>query len=230
MALLVIEGLDGAGKSTQLNLLKEYLTSKGLEYEYLHFPRTESPVYGDLISRFLRGELGDINQVNPYLVALIYAGDRFDAKTLLNEWHKNNKIILLDRYVYSNIAYQGAKIAYPELREELRKWILDTEFGYFGLPKPDLNVFLDVPFSFTEKKLTGVREGDDRDYLNGMRDIHEENLGFQQEVRKVYLTLEEETNFVRIDCSSGNSEMLKPDEIFSKIIFEIEKRNIFTNN
>ena len=80
MALLVIEGLDGAGKSTQVRLLQEYLIANGMKYEYLHFPRTDSPVYGDLIARFLRGELGDNNSVNPYLVALIYAGDRADSK------------------------------------------------------------------------------------------------------------------------------------------------------
>ena len=73
MALLVIEGLDGAGKSTQVGLLQNYLKSKGVNYEYLHYPQTDSPVYGDLIARFLRGELGEINAVNPYLVALIYA-------------------------------------------------------------------------------------------------------------------------------------------------------------
>jgi dTMP kinase len=227
MALLVIEGLDGAGKSTQIGLLQEYLKSKGQRFEYLHFPRTESPVYGDLISKFLRGELGDINQVNPYLVALIYAGDRADAKNMLHEWLNTNTSIVLDRYVYSNIAYQCAKISYPDLQNDLKKWILDTEFGYFGLPKPDLNIFLDVPFSFTEKKLKGERQGDDRSYLQGMRDIHEENLDFQKKVREVYLTLEQEDSFVRINCCSDDDTMLKPNEIFEKIISEIEKRNLF---
>jgi dTMP kinase len=227
MALLVIEGLDGAGKSTQIGLLQEYLKSKGISYEYLHFPRTESPVYGDLISRFLRGELGDINQVNPYLVALIYAGDRADAKKLLNKWLSSGVAIILDRYVYSNIAYQCAKIVYPELRDDLKKWILDTEFGYFALPKPNLNIFLDVPFSFTEKKLTGERQGDDRSYLQGMRDIHEENLDFQKRVREVYLTLENEDNFVRVSCCSDENTMLKPNDIFQKIVLEITNRNLF---
>jgi dTMP kinase len=227
MALLVIEGLDGAGKSTQIGLLQQYLKSRGVNYEYLHFPRTESPVYGDLISRFLRGELGEISQVNPYLVALIYAGDRADAKTMLNGWLQSGTAIVLDRYVYSNIAYQCAKIAYPELRTDLKKWILDMEFGYFGLPKPNLNIFLDVPFSFTEKKLTGERLGDDRSYLQGMRDIHEENLGFQKTVREVYLSLENEESFVRINCCSHDNSMLTPDDIFRKIVSEITVRNLF---
>jgi dTMP kinase len=227
MALLVIEGLDGAGKSTQIGLLKDYLTRQGLKYEYLHFPRTNSPVYGDLIARFLRGELGDINQVNPYLVALIYAGDRADAREMLLEWLNSGVTVILDRYVYSNIAYQCAKIAYPELQNELKNWVLNTEFGYFKLPKPDLNIFLDVPFSFTEKKLTTERKGDDRAYLQGMRDIHEENLDFQKKVREVYLTLENEETFIRVNCCSNEGNMLAPDEIFGILSSEITSRKLF---
>ena len=127
MALLVIEGLDGAGKSTQVKLLQEYLASKGVRYEYLHFPRTDSPVYGDLIARFLRGELGDNNSVNPYLVALIYAGDRADSRQMLENWLNSGVTVILDRYVYSNVAYQCAKLDGWDKKEALKKWILETE-------------------------------------------------------------------------------------------------------
>lgn len=225
MALLVIEGLDGAGKSTQVRLLQEYLTSKEMKYEYLHFPRTDSPVYGDLIARFLRGELGDNNSVNPYLVALIYAGDRADSKDLLEKWISQGITVILDRYVYSNIAYQCAKIADWNQKLALKKWILETEFGYFKLPKPDLNIFLDVPFEFTKRKLTENRMGDDRSYLNGQRDIHEEDLDFQRRVREVYLSIEGEEYFTRIDCSHlGN--MLPPDEIFTKVLSQLKNKGI----
>lgn len=216
MALLVIEGLDGAGKSTQVGLLQNLLKEGEIPFKYLHFPRTDGPVYGDLIARFLRGELGEINQVNPYLIALIYAGDRADAKDLLENWLKQGITVILDRYVYSNIAYQCAKINDPKQKEDLKKWIIDTEFGYFSLPKPDLNIFLDVPFNFTKQKLTEHRSGDDRAYLQGQRDIHEEDLDFQNRVRNVYLSLEGEDRFVRIDCSNGDA-MLSPEDIFSKV-------------
>ncbi len=216
MALLVIEGLDGAGKSTQVGLLQNFLKESGMPFEYLHFPRTDSPVYGDLIARFLRGELGEIDKVNPYLIALIYAGDRADAKNILDKWLKQGITIILDRYVYSNIAYQCAKLTDSKQKEALKKWILDTEFVYFALPKPDLNIFLDVPFNFTKQKLTEHRSGNDRNYLKGQRDIHEEDLDFQNRVRNVYLSLEGEDRFVKIDCSNGDV-MLSPEEIFSKV-------------
>ena len=223
MALLVIEGLDGAGKSTQVKLLQEYLTAKGMKYEYLHFPRTDSPVYGDLIARFLRGELGDNNNVNPYLVALIYAGDRADSRQMLENWLNSGVTVILDRYVYSNVAYQCAKLEGWDQKLALKKWILETEFTYFKLPKPDLNIFLDVPFEFTKRKLTGNRSGTDRSYLNGQRDIHEEDLDFQSRVRDIYVSLDGEEYFTRIDCSH-NDAMLPPDAIFKKVIEQLTSK------
>ena len=124
MGLLVIEGLDGAGKTTQINRLTEHLTAGGYRCRQLHFPRTGSLIYGDLIARFLRGELGDIHQVSPYLVALIYAGDRADFKPTLESWLDEGDMVLFDRYVYSNVAYQCAKIENREDIRALREWIL----------------------------------------------------------------------------------------------------------
>ena len=125
MPLIVLEGLDGAGKTTQTELLKERLESRGFRYEYLHFPRFDAPVYGGLIARFLRGELGGIDAVDPYLVALLFAGDRADAAAMIRKWLARGKYVLLDRYVNSNIAYQCAKVEGGEAREMLRRWILD---------------------------------------------------------------------------------------------------------
>ncbi len=222
MGLIVIEGLDGAGKSTQINKLHEFLLSRGHICHLLHFPRTDSPVYGELIARFLRGELGDIHQVNPYLVALMYAGDRFDFKPVLEQWLRADTFVLLDRYVYSNIAYQCAKIQDKKERQALREWILHLEFEYYGLPKPGLNIFLDVPFMFTSQNLTDNRTGIERKYLQGKKDIHEADLDFQENVRNSYLSLTDEDCFVKIDCSDGDL-MLPIDQVFSKIVNELEK-------
>ena len=110
MKLFVIEGVDGAGKSTQIKMLRDFFSGKGYSCEYLHFPRTEAPYFGELIARFLRGEFGSLNEVDPYLVAMLYAGDRKDASDIIKNWLKEGKIVLLDRYTYSNIAYQCAKL------------------------------------------------------------------------------------------------------------------------
>ena len=215
---IVLEGLDGAGKSTQIKMLREWFLARGVESEYLHFPRFDAPIYGDLVARFLRGEFGSAAEVNPYLVALLYAGDRADAAKMVQGWLDEGKVVIADRYVYSNIGYQCAKIEDAEERAALRHWIYDLEYNYNKIPRPDLSLFLDVPFAFTERKLTEQREGDDRSYLNGQKDIHEASLSLQQAVRRVYLeTAAEEDGLQVVDCSDAEGGMATPDVIFSRI-------------
>ena len=216
--LTVIEGLDGSGKSTQVRKLKKYLESISESLEYIHFPRYDAPVYGDLISRFLRGDFGDNNSVHPQLVALLFAEDRHAAADQMKQALQRGGSILLDRYVYSNIAYQCAKLADEEQALALREWIFNTEYGDFGLPVPDLNIFLDVPIDFVESKLTSNRAGSDREYLEGQKDIHEADIEFQKKVRAIYRRqCELDPKFIRIDCSDDYGFMLAPNDIFEKI-------------
>ena len=215
---IVLEGLDGAGKSTQIRQLLEWLEKEGRMYEYIHFPRFDTPVYGELVARFLRGELGAVEEVNPHLVALIYAGDRRDAAMTIRRWLAEKKVVIIDRYVISNIAYQCAKLGSDEEKAALRDWILDLEYGENAIPKPDATLFLDVPFAFTRRNLAKERSGDDREYLQGKEDIHEASLDLQQAVREVYLDEERRDPTLRvIDCSDGQGNMLPPEETFRKI-------------
>jgi dTMP kinase len=227
MKLFVVEGVDGAGKSTQIKMLKEYFSHKGYNCEYLHFPRTGAPFFGELIARFLRGEFGSLNEVNPWLVAMLYAGDRKDAASLISGWLNEGKIVLLDRYTYSNIAYQCAKLNDPVEQKSLMKWILELEFSHFGIPEPGLNIFLNVPFAFTEKKLSASRTGSDRNYLNGTPDIHENSLVFQRNVREIYLKVaESDQRLCVINCSDSDGNMLPPEKISDLIIAEISRRKL----
>jgi dTMP kinase len=216
--LTVLEGLDGAGKSTQVKKLRAYLESLDGNLEYIHFPRYDAPVYGDLISRFLRGDFGANDAVHPQLVALLFAEDRHGAAPQMKKVLEQGGNILLDRYVYSNIAYQCAKLKDADEAAALRDWIFETEYGNFELPKPDLNIFLDVPIAFVESKLKSQRGGADRDYLEGAQDIHEADIEFQKRVREIYRQqCEIDPKFIRIDCSDDYGQMLPPDEIFAKV-------------
>ena len=216
--LVVLEGLDGAGKSTQVKKLRRYLESLLGSLEYIHFPRYDAPVYGDLISRFLRGDFGSNETVHPQLVALLFAEDRHGAAPQMKQVLDQGGNILLDRYVYSNIAYQCAKLPDAEQAAALREWIFQTEYGNFELPKPDLNIFLDVPIAFVESKLKSQRGGADREYLEGAQDIHEADIEFQKRVREIYRQqCEIDPKFIRIDCSDDYGQMLPPNEIFAKI-------------
>lgn len=216
--LIVLEGLDGAGKSTQISLLQSYFENQGLNVKYLHFPRFDAPVYGDLIARFLRGDLGSIENVHPMLVALLFAEDRHDAASLLKEWLEEGFVVILDRYIYSNIAFQCAKTESSSLSKELRDWIFDLELNKYKIPIPNLNLFLDVPLNFVNSKLTAAREGQEREYLKGKQDIHEESISFQSRVRDIYLNeCKRDEGLIRVDCSDNDGNMLSPNSIFKKI-------------
>lgn len=222
--LFVLEGLDGAGKSTQVKKLKDYLESIYKDLEYTHFPRYDAPVYGNLIGKFLRGAFGPIETVHPQLVALLFAEDRHGAGAQIRQKLENGGAVLLDRYVYSNIAYQCAKLQDKAEAEELRQWIFDTEYGEFQLPKPDLNIFLDVPIDFVENSLTHPREEEGREYLEGGKDIHEADIEFQKRVRAIYKRQAElDPDFIVIDCSGADGRILSIEGIFAKIKAAVDK-------
>ena len=221
---IVLEGLDGAGKSTQIKKLRDMFAEQGIPSEYIHFPRFDAPYFGDMIARFLRGEFGSVDQVDPYIVAMLYAEDRRDASSLIKGWMDQGKVVIADRYVYSNIGYQCAKVEDEAEREKLREWIFSLEYDYFKIPRPDVSLFLDVPFAFTERKLLAeVREGDDRSYLNGAKDIHEQSMDLQRKVRQVYVdAAQKDEDMYVVDCSTVEGEMASPEVIFERVMSRVK--------
>jgi len=223
--IITLEGLDGSGKSTQIELLLNYFKKKGIKHQYIHFPMLNQGRYGHLIAEYLRGEFGSIDQVHPKLVALLFAEDRHAFKPQLMKWLNEDYLILLDRYVNSNIAFQCAKTSNVVDKKALKSWILDFEFNDIQLPKPSKSVFLNVPFHIIEKSLTTERTGDDRDYLNGKTDIHEDAIEFQRQVYQEYLQMiEEQEQFFALDCMAKNGEWLSKDLIHQQLIklFDLE--------
>lgn len=220
---IVIEGLDGSGKSTQVALLQKKLLSLSIPSEYIHFPRTdnESPYFGDLIGAFLRGELGSLDQVHPYLVALLFAGDRKNAAQFIENQLNSGTWIVADRYVLSNIAYQGAKCKTTVESESLARWILKLEYDYFAIPKPDINIFLKVPDQFSKNNITSRQSAADRDYLNGVDDIHEIDFSFQNKVAQMYHWMLKDCAFFGLDLvdlsSASDSNFPSPEEISTLI-------------
>jgi dTMP kinase len=216
--LIVLEGLDGSGKSTQLNLIRTYLEKHNLKYEYLHFPIYGHNEFSNVIAAYLRGEYGNINEVDPIFVANIYAMDRFLYLPTLQKQLAENDVVLLDRYVFSNMAYQGAKYNTEAQSQIMRDWINEFEFGFLELPYPDLNIFFDVPIESIEKRLEEKRDGEDRRYLNGKSDIHEMDIEFQKRVRENYLALKDYQGYKIIP-----TELLKPEDIFKKYKDQLDR-------
>jgi dTMP kinase len=199
--LIALEGGDSAGKSTQIKIISKHLDQLGLKYQFFHFPMYGHNEFSEVIAKFLQGDFGGVNEVDPYFVANIYAMDRFMFLSELNKSIEENDVVLLDRYVFSNLAYQGAKYMDEEESKKIKKWIYDFEFSFLNLPYPDLNIFLDVPIDIVEERLADKREGTDREYLQGKEDIHEKDLAFQSMVRDNYLGLEGAANYKIISCA-----------------------------
>lgn len=141
--LVAIEGLDGAGKRTQANLLSMRAQSVGMTASLLTFPRYGATFFSESISSYLRGAFGDPDCISPYLAALLFAGDRFESRERLNSELQSSDIVILDRYVPSNMAYQSAR-ANPDDRTAIFDWIARLEFGVYHLPVPSLNILLDI--------------------------------------------------------------------------------------
>jgi len=219
--LIVLEGLDGAGKSTQINLIEKYLEEKNLKYKYIHFPIYDNNEASKIIAAYLRGEYGDINEVNPIFVANIYAMERYLYLPILQKMLMENDVILLDRYVFSNMAYQGAKYNTETQAKIMRDWINEYEFGFLELPYPNLTIFLDTLIDSVEDRLNKKRKGEDRKYLNGKSDIHEKDINFQIKVRDNYLSLKDYQGYQIIECFEKKTYPLPETEKGKKGFKEI---------
>ncbi len=204
--LIAFEGLDASGKSTQIRLLLKALAERKIEYECISFPRTREPGYGEAIAMFLRGELGSVAEVNPYLIAGLYAGDRATARAHIEERLKAGCLVVADRYTYSNLAFQGAKIADPAAKRQFLVWLRRLEFESIGLPVPALTIFFDAPLEFVRAKLSARQSDERRSYLRGKADIHESALDLQEKVALEYRSFAaEDPNFIAVALASGRS-------------------------
>lgn len=184
--MLVIEGTDGSGKTTQLGLVVEEYKRLGLPVATFDFPQYEKTFFGKFTGRFLSGEFGGLSEINPYLATLSYALDRWQAGPSIVGYLNQGKTVFCNRYVGSNMAHQAAKLL-PEKQDDFLSWEMELEYKIFGVPKEDLVVFLHVAPEISAKLLEKRQA---KNHLNGkQKDIAEENLIHQKETEKVYLSL-----------------------------------------
>lgn len=210
--LIVIEGIDGSGKTVQIELLKQALTSQGVPWEAISFPRYEDNVYGELVGRYLAGEFGQIDEVSPYFSALAFAGDRLLAKSLIGNWLAEGKLVLSNRYVSASYAHLGANLPL-EKRIRFFKWLDRLEYETNGLPKEDLTILLTVDPKIGQKNV--LKEG--------RTDIHEANLRHLKEADKIYLELaKKEPNWYVVNCMRGG-KMRSPEDIHKQILTIVKK-------
>lgn len=178
--LIVIEGTDGSGKSTQFRLLTQRLENENRSFQKLVFPQYSEPSSA-LIRMYLGGEFGTKpSDVNAYAASAFFAVDRYASyKKVWGQWYENGGLILSDRYTTSNAVHQASKEP-EETRDGFMKWLYEFEYDRLGLPRPDLTIYLDVPTDFTEKLLRH-READ----TDTKADIHEQDMTYLATCRRI---------------------------------------------
>lgn len=211
--LIAIEGIDGSGKGTQARRLTERLQKSGVRCQLISFPRYDSTFFGRAVGQFLNGKFGTLEEVHPFLVSLLFAGDRLESRPLLIEALATNDVVVLDRYVASNIAHQAAK-SEGEERKALVRLIEELEFSVFQLPRPDLVLLLDLSAANAQKLIARKSA---RTYTDKSADLQEADAEYLARVRDLYLDLAHDNPGWSVVHCDRDGKILSIDEVAEEI-------------
>lgn len=215
--LIVIEGLDGCGKSTQLELLPKALKEKNIDCKSVSFPDYSSDSSA-LVKMYLAGRFGDKpGDVNAYAASVFYSVDRYASyKEVWGEFYGAGGTVVSGRYTTSNAIHQTSKLP-REQWESFLNWLYDFEYNKIGIPKPDKVIFLDMPVEVSQKLLSNRYEGDEE-----KKDIHESDIEYLNNCRKAAKFTADYSGWTTIPCSE-NGEPRSIGDIAADILEEVLK-------
>jgi dTMP kinase len=205
--LIALEGIDGSGKRTQLDLLEKVLAARGLRVYSTGFPQYDS-WFGKMVGQFLNGDLGNLESVDPHFSALLYAGDRFEAKPRLTAALDEGRIVLVDRYIASNLAHQTARVL-PEKRDEFLAWLEHLEYTIYGLPRENLVLYLRLP-PVEAQALVAKKSA--RSYTTAKQDILEASLHHLKDAAQMYDSLSRRASWATVECFDCSRQVMRPPE------------------
>lgn len=217
--LIVIDGTDGSGKETQMNILQRKLEEKNIDFRKVSFPNYDSPS-SSLVKMYLSGEFGkDAKTVSPYIASTFYAADRYATyKKDLEEYYENGGLILADRYTTASMVHQAGKIKDKDERKKFLEWLWNLEFNIYKIPKPDKVFFLNMPIDYVTKLIANRKNKFDQ---NATKDIHEEDKKHLQDSYEAACEVSKDYNWNEIKCVvNGN---LRTREDIGEEIFSIVK-------
>jgi dTMP kinase len=223
--LIVIDGSDGSGKATQTKMLVERLKSERVKVETLDFPRYEKNLMGKLIGESILGDHGDFLHLDPYITSVLYAADRFESRDKIQKWLSEGRTVVLDRYVSANQIHQGGKIKNPQKRRAFLEWLDRLEYGVFGLPKPNLTIYLYMPLEHSMKLLKDKYAKEKKgSYLKkGKKDTVENDKHYLMNARKSadYL-MKHHKGWHKINCATRKG--IRPREEIHEELFQLLER------
>lgn len=199
--LIVLDGLDGCGKTTQLDLAVGYLKEQGIKCRAVSFPNYAT-ISGQLVECYLNGDIPCKGKTGAYAASTMYAMDRYvNYVTDWKDYFESGGIVLAGRYTTSNAIYQLTKVPFEE-REYFLNWLFDFEYGKLGLPKPDAVLFLDMPVDVSQKLLEERYRGDET-----RKDIHEKDVQFLKDCRDSAMFAAHRDNWTVINCAKDGGPL-----------------------
>src|SRR5580704_10533164 len=216
--LIAIEGIDGSGKRTQVDLLEKALAASGHAVYSTGFPQYDS-WFGKMVGQFLNGDFGALETVDPHFSALLYAGDRFEAKPRLETALTQGKIVLVDRYIGSNLAHQTARAKDVD-RPAFISWIEHLEYNIYNLPRETLVLYLRVP-PRQAQELVGRKSA--RSYTAAKKDLLEASLRHLEDAAEMYDSLSRRASWATIQCFDTTRHVMRPlEEIAAEVLAAVE--------
>jgi dTMP kinase len=216
---IVIDGADGAGKATQVRLLVERLKSEGKVVETIDFPQYQNNNFGQLLRECLDGKRGDFMKIDPRIASTLYAADRFESASQIKQWLSEGKVVVADRFVSSNMLHQGAKLHDESERAEFLGWLDKIEHGVFGLPRPNLILYLDIPYEIRK----GLMEGDTtRAHLDTYETNSEHQKAAEVSAQELVAGL---NNWQAIFCVNDESKLKTREEIH-ELVYQAYSQNL----
>lgn len=218
--LIVLEGIDGSGKHTQLELLARAMRERGVAHTTIDFPRYDG-FFGKMVAQYLNGEFGTLAEVDAHFSALLFAGDRLENKRQLESLLNEGKLVLADRYIASNLAHQGARVAPPKVNE-FSRWLERLEYEVYGLPREDLVIYLRLPAARAQKM---VSKKNARSYTRRRRDLQEANLAHLKAAAGIFDRLARQKNWATVDCTEmGERDLRQPGAIHRDVMAILQTR------
>ena len=220
--LIVIDGTDGSGKTTQINLLMDKLKSDGFKVKTVHFPNYDN-FFGGFIAHCLTEQYYNFVNVHPKIVSALYAADRWESSKEIEKWINDGYIVVLDRYVSANQIHQGGKIKNAAKRAKFLTWLDEMEYEVFKIPRPSITLYLSLPSYISEQFIKERNEKVVRAYAGKKKDVHEIDLQFQKNSRASAMWLSKVLkNFIKIDCAPRNKLRTRED-IHKEVYINVKK-------
>ncbi len=219
--LIVLDGTDGSGKATQVELLKQKLKEKGYFVEKIDFPQYGTKAAGPA-EEYLSGKFGTPDQVGAYRASILYAVDRYAASFKMKEWLNEGKIVICDRYVSANMGHQAGKILDLEKRDKYLDWLFDLEYNIFEIPKPDINIFLYLEPEIARRL---AQENTSKKFTNDVKgkDIHEKDEQHMKKASESFKYVANKYKWITIDCSNKEDGIRTREDISKEVYNKVEE-------